>query len=306
MKRIVTDLLIVFVLWLGSSSYLLAQSLTADRFLAGVSARPVGDQVEQDQFLKADMALNAAPPAEVQMELPSILQYALSGNEVHTRRYAVLFLLGIAMRPDGASLLSSSSQEISSLISDSNPGIQEGGITIMAYTGGATGENRQYYLSALKTAIQNPQTSQDRTAQMLVLLLSYEPKDPDVATSVLNFMHRDDLTVDTRRHLARSLSSFTIDLPDEINKAVVGELNDPDPTVRAAVLVGFAESTKTAFHTLAKSRVESMANDPQENPKVRELAQEAIAGKTHLSPNINEQPVPKDLPPLPPVQPMDH
>jgi hypothetical protein len=301
MKRIVTDLLIVFVLSLESSSYLLAQSLTADRFLAGVSARPVGDQVEQDQFLKTDMALNAAPTAEVQRELPSILQYALTGNEVHTRRYAVLFLLGIAMRPDGAALLYPSSAEISSLILDANPGIQTAAVTVAFWAA----PHQQRYVSAFETAIERAQTQQDLDAQMVSSLAEIGSGDPDALKAVLDFMHRDDLTVSTRIDLVHFLGNLP-DLPNEINQALVKELDDPDPRVRAAAVAAFSDSTTTAYHTLAKSRVESMANDPQENPKVRELAQEAIAGKTQLSPNINEQPDPKDLPPLPPVQPMDH
>jgi len=302
MKRIVIDSLIVFVLSLGSSSYLPAQSLTAESFLKGVSARPVGDQVEQDQYLAAYQALNTAPPAEVQRELPSILQYALSGNEVHVRVYAVGFLTAIAIRPDGAALLSSSSGEIASLILDANPVIQKMAVFVAFWTG----PNEQRYVSAFEAAIERAQTPQDTDVQMVPFLARFLSSDPDVSKSVLDFMHRDDLTVSTRIDLVHFLGNLP-DLPNEINQTLVKELDDPDPRVRAAAVAAFSDSTTAAYHTLAKSRVESMANDPQENPKVREMAQEAIAGKTNLDPNIDEQPVPKDLPPpLPPVQPMDH
>jgi hypothetical protein len=60
-------------------------------------------------------------------------------------------------------------------------------------------------------------------------------------------------------------------------------------------VAAFADST-TEYHTLAKSRVEEIASGSEENPQIRESAKEAMAGKTHLSPNIN----------LPPVQPIDH
>ena len=301
MKRCISKLVIVFVLLLGSSSYLLAQSLTAESFLKGVSARPVGDQVEQDQYLAAYQALNTAPPAEVQRELPSILQYALGGNEVHARSYAVLFLLAIAIRPDGANLLSPSSAEISSLLLDANSGIQRGALAVAFWAG----PNQQPYVSAFEAAVERTRTPQDIDVQMVSSLAKIGSSDPDALKAVLDFMHRDDLTLSTRIDLVHSLGNLP-DLPIEINQTLVKELDDPDARVRAAAVAAFSDSTTTAYHTLAKSRVESMVSDPQENPKVRELAQEAIAGKTHLDPNINEQPVPKDLPPLPPVQPMDH
>lgn len=301
MKRMVTALLIVFVLSLGSSGCLLAQSLTADRFLKGVAARPAGDQVEADQGGEVYLALTTDSPAEVQKELPSILQYALGGNEVHTRRHAVLFLTAIAIRPDGAALLFSSSEEISSLILDGDSGIQKGAVTVAFWAG----PNRRRYVSAFEVAVARAQTPQDLDVQMVSSLAKIGAGDPDALKAVLDFMHLDDLTVSTRIDLVHFLGNLP-DLPNEINQALVKELDDSDPRVRAAAVAAFSDSTTTAYHTLAKSRVESMANDPQENPKVRELAQEAIAGKTHLDPNINEQPVPKDLPPLPPVQPMDH
>jgi hypothetical protein len=202
----VTDLLIVFILSLGSSSCLLAQSLTADRFMAGVAARPVGDQVEQDQSLKVVKSLRIASPAEVQRELPSILQYALSGNEVHVRAYAADFLAVIALRPDGADLLSSSSsEEILSLILDANPETQRAAVTVTYFVIGKAGANQQRYLSAFEAVIARAQTPQDIDVQMVPLLSAFGSGDPSALKSVLNFMHRDDLTVSTRSDLVHLL-----------------------------------------------------------------------------------------------------
>ena len=75
-------------------------------------------------------------------------------------------------------------------------------------------------------------------------------------------------------------------LPAEVNQALTKELDDPDPWVRAEAVATFADST-TEYHTMVQSRVETMANDPRENVQVRELAKEAMAGKTHLSPNVD-------------------
>ena len=280
MKRIVTELLILLVLSLGSSNSLRAQSLTADQFLKGVSARSVGDQVEMDQGGRVYQALTTDSPAEVQKELPSLLQYALGGNEVHARRYAALFLTAIAIRPDGATLLSSSSEEISSLILDGDSGIQKAAVTVAFWAG----PNQQRYVSAFEAAIQRVHTPQDLDVQMVSSLAKIGSADPDALKAVLDFMHRDDLTVSTRSDLVHFLGAVP-GLSEGVNQALVKELDDPDPTVRVAAVVAFANST-TAYHILAKNRVESMANDPQENPKVRELAEEAIAGKTDLNPNV--------------------
>jgi len=265
----------------------LAQSLTADRFLAVVAARPVGDQVEQDQSLEVVKSLGIAAPAEVKRELPSILQYALKGNEVHLRTYAAEFLAVIAFRPDCADLLSSSSsEEILSLILDTNPETQRAAITVTYCVIGKAGANRQRYLSAFEAVIARAQTPQDIDVQMVPLLSVFGSANPSALKSVLDFMHRDDLTVSTRSDLVHLLC-VDPGLPKEINQALTKELDDPDPKVREAAVDAFAEST-TEYHTLAKNRVERMANDPQEDPKVRELAQEAIAitGKTHSNPNV--------------------
>ena len=135
--------------------------------------------------------------------------------------------------------------------------------------------------------------------QIASSLARNETSDPDALRAVLDFMHRDDLTVSTRSDLVHSLGSVP-GLTQEVSQALVKELDDPDPMVRATALAAFADS-KTAFHTLAKGRVEEMANDQQENPKVRELAQEAIAGKTHLNPDVL---VPNAE--TPPDKPTDH
>ena len=286
MKRIAADLLIVFLVLLGGSTRLKAQGLTADRFLDSVSAHPVGDQVERDQSAEAYQALNTASPAEAQRVLPILLHYTRIGNEVHAREYAAGFLIGIAMRPDGADLLSSKSEEISSLIVDADPVIQGAGVAITPFLIAKAGTTKQVYMTALEAGIQKTQTPQDRGLDMVGLLLglSYGSSDPGTLKPVLDFMHRDDLTANTRRELVHRLGTAN-GLPEPVNQSLLKELDDPDPTVRVAAVVAFADST-TRFHALAKDRVEKMASDPGENPKIRELAKEAIAGKTGLNPNV--------------------
>ncbi len=283
MKRSIANLLIGFVLSLGGTTCLMAQNLSADRFLDRMSAHLVGDEVERNQSGEVYRSLNSASPAEVEIVLPTVLQYTRKGNEVNVRSYATLFLTAIATRPDGAALLSSKSGEISSLIVDPDPGVQRGALAAMDYVIGKSETNNQPYLSALQTAIQNAQTPQDAGERMIQPLLTFGRSDPGVLKSVLAFMQRDDLTPSTRSDLVNHLGRVT-GLPADVNQALTKELDDTDPTVRAAAVVTFANST-TEYHTLAKDRVARMAKDPREDPKVRELAQEAIAGKTQLEPN---------------------
>ncbi len=205
MKRTIADLLIVLVLSLGGSICLVAQNPSVDGFLDKVSAHPIGDEAEQDQSTEVYESLNTAAPAEVERVLPAVLRYARSGNEVHARLYATLLLSAIAMRPDGADLLSASSEEISSLILDSNPGIQHGALAAMDYVIGKPGTNNQPYLSALQTAIQNTQTPQSADLEMIMPLLVFDRGDPAALKSVLAFMQRDDLTRSTRVDLLHNL-----------------------------------------------------------------------------------------------------
>jgi hypothetical protein len=194
----------------------------------------------------------------------------------------------IAERTDGANLLSGSSEEIASLITDANPGIQKVAIAMMGFVINDSLTDKRPYLSALQTAIRSEQTAQDVSEQMVLPLLVYNRSEPRSLQSVLTFMQRDDLTLSTKLDLVDHLS--VVDgLPIEVNQALVKELDDPDPRVRAAAVVAFADSTD-GFHALAKYRVARMADDPQEIPQVREKAKDAIEGKTHLDPNIDWSP----------------
>jgi hypothetical protein len=299
-KRTITELMILFSLPLGSAIRLPAQSLSADRFLEAVSAHPAGDQAERDQSMKTADALNSASAAEAERMLPSIMTHVRVGTEEHARAYAAGFLLIIAIRPDGAALLSTRSKEIASLLVDADPGMQHVALAVTDYVIAKGETNKQPYLSALQTAMQKTQTPQDVGVGIISPLLKFSHNDPAALKSVLAFLQRDDLTPSTRRELVHSLGT-DFGLPEEVDQYLARELDDPDPTVRAAALVAYADSTmaaqvvpfadsKTSFHALARERVERIANDPKENPQVRELAKQAIAGKTGLNPNIDMAP----------------
>jgi len=285
MKRIATDLLVVFALLFCSSGWLAAQQISADTFLGRVSARPVGDEVERDQYLKTGSALANSTPAEIARVLPSVLEHTRKGNEIHVRVYAAGFLLSIAQRPDGADLLSSKSEDISSLIVDADPTIQRTAIATMDYVIGRPGTNNQPYVSALAAGIQKVQTPQSVAVEMAGPLLSFGSGDAKAAKSVFDFLQRDDLTASTRKEILHSVATVP-NLPGEVAQSLSKSLDDPDPKVRAAAVVAFAMSDST-FHDLVKARVERMAKDPQEHPQVRELAKEALAGQTSLNPNID-------------------
>lgn len=290
MKRWKILLLFVIGLAMSGAAPLEAQGVSADRFLDCVSSHPVGDQGEKSQAGEVAVALSRAPRSEAERVLPAIIADLSTGKDPSVRAYSTSsFLLMIAIRPDGANLLSSSSVEISSLLVDANPGIQKVAAAITDYVIAKAATKKQPYLSALQTALQNSQTSQDAAVDMIGPLLTFGGSEPATLKSVMAFLQRDDLTPSTRSELIHDMG-LQPELPEEINRYLVGRLNDPDPHVRAMALVSWADST-TAYHTLGKDSVARMANDPQEIAGIRKLAKDAIAGKTHLSPNY-------DLPPL--------
>lgn len=284
MKRIRAGWLVVFVLSFWDTNRVVAQGLTVSQFLNSVSAHPAGDEAEFNRSMDIAEEINSAPPAEVVRDLPAILAHTASGNEVSVRGYAAKFLLAIALRSDGAQLLSSSSGQVAALLLDTNPEIQNTIVAVTDYVIGHAETNTKPYLTAMETAIRRPQAAQDVGAGIVGPLLFCGSSDPAAVESVLDFMRRPDLTSSTRAQLVHSLGSQG-GLPTEVNRALVRELDDPDPRVRIEAVVAFADST-TEYHALAKDRVAQMANDTQEDPRVRELAKEAIAGKTRLNPNI--------------------
>ncbi len=286
MKRFLTALLLLFALSLENSAYLAAQSLSADRFLGGVSANPVGDQAELRQSGEVYQTLIVASPAEVERVLPAVLRYARPGNIEPVRIYALRFLLAITARPDGADLLSSRSGEISSLITDDNPTIQAGIVSTAEILMMQSATDNKPYVTALTAAVLNKRTPQDVVAERMIrFLTTYGRNDPDAVKAVLAFLQRDDLTSSTRSDVLRELSEVS-GLPKEVNQYLIERLDDPAPSVRAAAVIAFADST-TEFHLLAKNRVEKMAGDSQENSGVRDLAKKALAGQSfNWDPNI--------------------
>ena len=284
----VAGLLVMFALSFSGSRLLTAQESSADRFLERVAAHPAGDEMERDQYLKTAIAFADASSEEAARVLPSVLQHARRGNEIHVRVYATGFLLAIAQRPNGADLLSSNSDDISSLILDADPTIQRTAIATMDFVIGRSGTNNRPYLSALAAGIEKAQTPQDIAVEMAGPLIAVGSGDPRAVKAVLGSLRRDDLSVSTRMEILHGVATMGY-LPREVAQLLGRNLDDADAKVRAAAVIAFAMSNST-FHDLVKDRVEKMAKDPTENPQLRQLAREALAGHTPLNPNIDTAP----------------
>ncbi len=284
MKRVSGGLLVAIALSMVCEHGLAAQIPTADRFLESysanpASANPAGDEAELKQFGEVYQSLIAGPSAEVARALPAVLRYARPGHKKQVRACALAFLLAITARPDGAVLLSAHSGEISSLIDDEDAAIQASVVAVAVGLIMQPATKKEPYLAALAGAVRNPRTRQDVVAErMIAPLMTYGRSDANAVESVVAFLRRDDLTASTRADLVRELSGIP-GLPEEANQYLLGRLDDPAPSVRAAAVIGFADST-TAFHSLARNRVEKMAGDSREDPGLRELAQKALAGQS--------------------------
>lgn len=304
MRRIATTLLVVCLLLLASATCLPGQELSADQFLDQVSAHPVGDQVERDQSLRTDMALNAGPASEVERVLPSIFQHVRSGNETRVRGYAGMFLLGIAIRPDGRVLLASHSADIAPLLLDADAGIQHVAIVITDWA--IDNQNSAAFLPALAKAMQQVRPRQaasnsgpapydpanDDTANIAGLLLRFGSNDPANVEEIHAFLTHSGLTPGAKIAMLNALGGMG-DLPEEIIQDLLRFYADPNLHVRVQAIMAFANSGSgayaTNFHKQAKNSVEQIAADENENPKLRQLAIDALAGRPGLNPNIDDR-----------------
>jgi hypothetical protein len=269
-------LLLVFGLSLGDTSRLAAQTLAADRFLELASPHPVWNGVELDQYLATSNALALASPTEIARVLPSVLEHTRSGNEAHLRAYAAGLLVAISLRQDRVEVLYSSSAEISSLLTDSDPVIQRAAVEVTNLVIGRPGTNSQPYMSALIAGIQNPTTPECiGVAMSMALLGGFGAVDPKGVMAVLTFFSRKDLTIVTRIRIMRPPPFGAPDLPEEVGQLLTKGMDDPDARVRTTAVTTFANSYRR-YHHLATDRVERMANDPQEDPQVRQLAKDAL------------------------------
>lgn len=281
MKRMVKSLLAVVFALFATSVCRAAQESSVERFLDRVAAHPVGDEVERDQSSREADSLNTAPRSDVERILPVVLRYTGSGSELHVRTYATMFLLAVALRSDGADVLSTHSKELASLLTDSDPVIQRVAVAITDYV---IDRNSGNYVPALAGAMQKASTPQEVAAQMAAPLMRYGSDDPTAVKTIHAFLIRGDLTPDTKIATVTNLGMF--DLPEEVNQDLCNRLEDADPRVRSAAIVAFANS-KSNFHNEAQKRVERIAEDEKENAQVRQLAKDALAGRTQLNPNID-------------------
>lgn len=279
---------VVLIVLLSGSASLVAQTSSPEDCLEGTAAHPAVSETQRDRCLEADEALSVASPAEVKSQLQTLLKYTQSGNKTQVKSYATMFLMAIAMRPDGADLLSSDAANISSLIVDADPGIQKVAVAITDWIISKPQTNKEPYRAALLAAVQKQQTPQDVLVEMIVPLLSYSSSDPDAVKSVLDFLHRADLTESTRMEIVHSLAGYR-DFPIGVRKLLVGMLDDPSLRVRAAAVIAFSNSY-SGYDPLARDRVRGIAGDEHENPRLRALAKEALAGHSPLNPNIDLTP----------------
>ncbi len=276
------------VLILGLASLVMpacyAQVSTVTQFLDRASQHPVGGEVERDQFLRQVDSLATTSRSNVEEILPGLLRYTDLGKEPNARTYAALFLAIVAQRSDGGDLLASHSAEVASLLTDSNPVIQRAAVTITDYV---IGKNSENYIPALIAALQSTSTSQDIAAEMTVPLLRYGSDNPAAVGAIHAFLTRPDLTSDAKIATIHSLGGFS-HVPEEINTDLCDLFGDSDPRVRAAAIVSFGNSKPTAnFHTKALPLVQRIAADENEKAQVRQLAKDALAGRSPLNPNVD-------------------
>ncbi len=188
--------------------------------------------------------------------LPILLHYTRIGNEVHAREYAAGFLIGIAMRPDGQPAVL---EVRGDFISDRrcrpcNPGGWRRHHTFLDCESRDDQTSLYDGFGSRNTELQTPQ---DRGLDMVGLLLglSYGSSDPGTLKPVLDFMHRDDLTANTRRELVHRLGTAN-GLPEPVNQSLLKELDDPDPTVRVAAVVALRtlQPASTRWQRIASRR----------------------------------------------------
>lgn len=327
MKRIVTTLLTFTPLLLAAPLCRAQQASSAVQFLDGLAAAPASDRnAENEKAMKQAEILTTALRADVEASLPAILLYAenTSQNE-RTRKYAALFLAMIGMRGDGRDLLSTHSADIAQLLTDADPGIQRAAVTITyGLIGPNAGQQSAAYVPALAAAVRNPGTPQDIAVQMLDALLRLGSGQTAIVESVHNFLTRPDLNPQTKIDSVRSLGMLS-DLPEQISQDLCTRFDDPNPNVRIAAIIAYSNaasqkdnvaryvrgevsipsedpqeaalrrkaatsvlSSEFTFVGEARKHVERIAADETENPKLRQLARDALAGRTPLNPNILE------------------
>ncbi len=186
---------------------------------------------------------------------------------------ALGLLRAIAFRPDGPELLASQSNRLSVMLNDPSHQLSALALSVFQMIGYKQPDS---VWPILEAALDNPEVNNKSSIGpgIATILLFMGPHGDAVTEHVVQYMHRTDLTDSQLAETIEGINRSPV-IPAILTIELVRSLDRPNDQVKTLALAGIARSTPAAREA-TRTRVQKMANDPNETSRIRQMAAKAL------------------------------
>lgn len=247
-----------------------------------------GNHTYDTAFMKLVDSVGTMPPAEITNGIAAIdgqLDNTTKPENSPARACAALLLMYISWRPDGAELLASQMGRLTSMLNE--PSHLRSSPAAQAFQ--HIGITRSTVVAPiLEAALKQPEVNNATSVGpgIAVILLRMVPHDDEATQDIVEYMRRADLTDNQLISTIVGIESSPVK-PDSLIGEVVRCLDRPDEHVKIRALMTIYQSSPSAREA-ARTRIQKMANDPNETARIGRLAAEVLDGNVTENPEISK------------------
>ena len=249
------------------------------------TAQGVGGSRGEAAYIRLTNSLEVMTSAEIAAGIP-VIDYQLDNTgepEDRLAKYdAANLLMFISWRSDGATLLASQIDRLTSMLNDPSHFLSGQAAIALQHIGISRPDLVIPILEAALKITEANNTTGVGPGIAVILLRMTHPSER-ISQDIVQYMNRTDLTDDQLLSTVIGIDSSPI-IPDVLTAELVRCLDRPNEHIKTRALIGIAKSNPTA-RSVAQRRIQSLANDPRETSHVRRLAAEALKGEITEDPD---------------------
>ena len=242
------------------------------------TAQGVGGSRGEASYIKLMNSIGAMTPAEISAGLPVIDQQVDSTAEPGDRLAkadAANLLMFISWRPDGAELLATQMDRLTSMLNAPSHLLSGAAVSALQHIGLTRPD---VALPILESALDAPEVNNSTSVGpgISTTLLQIAPSNMEALSSIERYMRRSDLNDSQLIRILVGIDSRP-SIPDVLAAELIRCLDRPNSEVKSRALVGIAKSSPAAKDA-ARSRIQRLETDSSESAHIKRLATEALQG----------------------------
>ncbi len=264
------------------------QNSFQDFFSQLATASGVGGSRGETSYVKLMDSIPTMSPEEIAAGIPVIdrqIDNTAQPEDRLAKADAANLLLFISWRTDGAKLLASEMDRLTSMLNDPSH-LMSGPATLTLMS---ISESRpDLAIPILEAALKHPEVNNATSVGpgIALALFKIAPTNKQAVNDIVQYMRRPDLTDNQLIRTIVGMDSGPV-LPDALTAQLVRCLDRPNEYVKIRALVGISRRSSPPGKDAARTRIQEMANDPRETAHVRRLAAEALEGPITEDPDTN-------------------